>query len=94
VNSYDKGDNVRVTATFASGGLDPTTVVAKVRNPSGTTTTYTYGLDNQLVKSATGVYYVDVNLNAAGTWWVRFESTGTGQAAQELGLFVPTPQVS
>ncbi len=53
------------------------------RTPAGVTTTYVYLTDNELVKDSTGKYHVDINANAAGTWYYRFFSTGTGQAAEE-----------
>lgn len=86
-NLYDVGDEVRCTGTFTDAdgtAQDPTGVTFKFTDPSGNTTTYTYGTDAQLVKSATGVYYVDVNVDEAGRWWYRFAGTGTGQAADEL----------
>jgi hypothetical protein len=94
VSSYDVGDKARVTATFGSGSIDPSTVVAKVKNPLGQVTTYTYGTDAALVRSSLGVYYIDVSLTVAGTWWVRFESTGTGQAAEERELRALPSKVS
>ena len=87
---FDYGDNPRVTATFetASGtDTDPTAVYFKFTNPAGTTTTYEYGTDAEVVKSATGVYYVDIDCSAAGVYLWRFYSTGTGQASEE-GWFV------
>mgnify|MGYP003337657747 CR=1 FL=1 len=43
--SYDRGDLVRLTATFTVSGVatDPSGVVLYVRQPSGTLTTLTYG---------------------------------------------------
>ena len=44
MNSYDKGDLVRLTATFtnsAGAATDTTAVTCKVRSPTATTT-YTY----------------------------------------------------
>lgn len=88
-NIYDVGDLVRCTGTFTdqSGtALDPTAVYFSFKNPSEVTTTYQYGVDVQLVKSSTGIYYVDINANDVGIWYYRFFSTGTGQTANE-GLF-------
>lgn len=90
-NTYDVGDEIRVTGTFtnsAGTATDPTAVLFKVKNPAGTITTYTYGTDAELVKSATGVYYVDLDLATSGTWYTRFYSTGTGQAAVESTINV------
>lgn len=85
-NTYDYGDLVRVIGTFtdaAGAATDPTAVLCKVRDPSGNVTTLTYGTDTALVKSATGMYYTDINVDEVGTWHYRFYSTGTGQAAGE-----------
>lgn len=74
MNQYQRGDLVRTTATFTNLGgtaTDPTTVTATVTNPAGSATAYVYGTDAALVKSATGVYYVDVDANlvvAPRTW--------------------------
>ena len=85
-NIYDIGDAVRATVRFTdtSGTLvDPTTVVGKFKNPSNAITVYTYGVDSELVKSETGVYYMDIPVNAAGLWYYRYESTGTHIGAVE-----------
>jgi hypothetical protein len=85
-NLFEKGDLVRVTGTFttpAGVATDPTAVLFSYQNPAGTTTTLTYGVDAALVKSSTGVYYVDVNASTEGVWYYRFYSTGTGQTADE-----------
>lgn len=90
---YSEGDLVRCTGTFTNAdgdAVDPTAVIFKTKDPSGNITTLTYGVDAALVKSATGVYYVDVDVDEAGLWWYRFESTGTGQAAGEDKFTVST----
>jgi hypothetical protein len=84
-NTYDKGDLVRVSAAFTSAGaaIDPTAVTAKYKTPAGTTTTLVYGTDGALVRDSAGNYHVDVDADEVGTWYYRFASTGTGQAASE-----------
>ncbi len=89
-NTYDLGDLVRVTGTFknaAGAAIDPGTVAFKLRAPAGTVTSYVYGADSALVRDALGAFHVDVSAVASGTWHYRWESTGTGQAAEE-GSFV------
>lgn len=83
-NRYDKGDAVRLTATFAVAGseTDPTTVTLKVKDPSKNTDTYTLATGG-VTKSATGVYYRDVVLDEGGEWFYRWEGTGTCMAAGE-----------
>ena len=88
-NTYDVGDLVRCFGKFTDQNgtvLDPTNVYFSFKNPAGTTTTYHYGVDAQLIKDSTGNYHVDVNANATGIWYYRFFSTGTGQTSSE-GLF-------
>ena len=83
-NTYDKGDAVRLRVTFtvASVNTDPTTVTLKVKNPTGTTTIYTYALA-EITKSATGIYYKDISVDDDGIYAYRFEGTGTVEAATE-----------
>jgi hypothetical protein len=88
--AYDKGDKIRSTATFtntAGANTDPTTIKFKFTTPAGVTTTYTYGVDAQVVKSATGIYYADTEVTA-GTWHCRWEGTGTVVAAVETSFLV------
>lgn len=84
VNTYDKGDKVRVQATFTVSDVntDPTTVTLKVKNPAGVTSTYTYALA-EITKSATGIYYKDLSVDDDGIYHYRFEGTGTCEAASE-----------
>lgn len=93
-NVYDQGDLIRVTGTFkndAGANADPTTVAFKVKNPAGTVTTYAYPVDGSLIKSATGIYYVDVDTSSAdGQWMYRWEATGSGQAATEGWFYAKT----
>lgn len=88
---YDIGDKVRLTATFtnlAGTATDPSTVTFRMKLPGGTTTTYTYGSTAELVKSSTGVYYVDWTFSVAGSHYYRFAGTGTVAAADE-GVLTP-----
>ena len=88
MNSYDKGDLVRLTATFTnSAGVatDPTTVTCRVKSPT-TTTVYTYN-PGTVLKDSTGVYHLDVSASAVGQWYYRWEGTGAVEQADE-GTFV------
>lgn len=91
MNVYDKGDLLRCSGTFTDAdgiAQDPTAVFFKYKTPAGTTITYTYGTDDELVKDSNGNYHVDLDLDEVGTWSYRFYSTGTGQAAAEGQFFV------
>lgn len=86
MNTYDVGDQIRITATFTDidgAAVDPATLQFKFKTPGSAITTYVYGVDAQIVKSGVGVYYVDVPIDASGTWSYRFAGTGAGQAAAE-----------
>ena len=90
-NTYDVGDSVRCTGTWttaAGAAVDPTTVTFIYEDPSGNTTTLIYDTDAEVIKSDTGIYYVDVDADESGTWQTRWESTGTGKAAGEDEFFV------
>ena len=94
-NRYDLGDLVRVTGTWtdplnSDAAIDPSKVYCTVTAPDGDATTYEYIVDSELVRSGTGVYYVDVAASEEGIWKCRFYSTGTGQAA-ELVKFIVDP---
>jgi hypothetical protein len=85
-NTYDVGDQVRVTATFTSltGALTDATAVCTVKHPDGTLTT------PAVTHGTTGVYTADIPIDAQGAWWYRFVGTGAVIAASEETFFVRT----
>jgi len=86
MNVYDIGDLVKVSATFTDvtdDAIDPDVVIFAFKDPVGATTTYTYNEDAELVRDSLGTYHVNVSVDSAGTWYYRWSSTGTGQAAEE-----------
>lgn len=89
------GTKAKVTATFTDDEDaigDPTTIVAKVRAPSGGISSYTYGTHPELTRSSLGVYVLEVVLSSSGRWQVRFEGTGAIVAAQEATIEVAASQ--
>jgi hypothetical protein len=85
-STYQKGDLIRVTGAFTtSAGVatDPTAVFCTYKDPSGNSTTLTYGVDVALAKDSTGTYHVDIDADEEGVWFYRFYATGTGQSAGE-----------
>ena len=84
INTYDKGDSVKLQATFTidSVNTDPTTIVLKVKNPAGTSIAYTY-LAAEITKSANGIYYKEISVTDDGMWYYRWEGTGNLLAASE-----------
>jgi hypothetical protein len=97
-NTYYVGGSLRPTFTFAkliSGSwvaTDPTTIKLKFKTPAGVVTTYTYGVDAQVVRSGTGVYYFDLSFTTHGEWWYRAEGTGAVEEAFEKYLNVRNSQ--
>ena len=90
------GDVIRVTGTFAVDDVntDPTTIVFKYATPSGTITTLTSGTDAEVVKSATGVYYVDITTTQHGVYRTEWTGTGTVRAADGVEFTVDAPTVA
>ena len=88
-NIYDIGDLVQVEGTFTDAddvATDPNVVRCKYKDPSGNETT-----DSSPTKSATGVYYSNIEVDEAGTWYYRFEgesSGGSNQGAEEAYFHV------
>jgi hypothetical protein len=85
--AYDVGDLVRFSATCqASGGAfaDASSIYFLYTRTLGPAT-HLYGLSpSQIVRQATGCYYIDVTIDAVGGWAVRWQATGGPfQSAQE-----------
>jgi hypothetical protein len=79
VNTFASGDSIRFTGTFAISGTntDPSVVTFRTKNPNGVVgKLYTYLTDDELVRSATGIYYIDLALSLVGEHHYRFQSTG------------------
>jgi hypothetical protein len=85
-NSYDTGDLIVLKAVFTdrlAALIDPSTVAFRIKTPSNIVTMYTFGTDAELIKDSVGNYHIDISVMESGDWYYRFESTGTGQAAEE-----------
>jgi len=95
-NTFKLSETSGGAAVDLSGGgralvsklVDPAIVKAIHKTPAGAVVTKTYGTDSEVVKVSTGRYYMDISVTADGTWVYRWESTGTGQAAEERSFFV------
>ena len=87
ISAFSSGDTVRFTSTFAVGGTnsDPSTSITfRIKNPNGVGASYVYNTDSEVVRSATGVYYVDLILNLPGEHHYRWEGAGnTAPGASE-----------
>lgn len=78
VRVYDIGDLVILkngTFTDAAGAaVDPPIVNVKVQNPNYQDTTYTFGVDASVEKTATGVYRCTIKPLIPGMWYYRWEA--------------------
>ena len=85
------GDIRRVSATFknaAGADTDPTTVTVKIRAGYDEPVTYVYGTDAELVKTATGKYYVDYLIGNPGRHFHQWVGTGSVQVMEEKEFYV------
>lgn len=91
-NYYQIGDLVRCSGEFTDdlgAYVDPTSVFGKFKTPAGVTTTYQYGVDPELVRLSTGIYYFEVDVTELGIYYYSVYSTGLGQAAEVSFFTVP-----
>ena len=84
MTNYPEGTLVSVQGTFknsAGAVQDPSVVKLTVREPDGTTTTYTYNVEATITKTSTGIYAANLDTTSKrGLWLYTWWSTGTGQA--------------
>jgi hypothetical protein len=93
INAYTRGNVIRESAVFVDEDghdIDPTAVRCVYRCGAGADTTLTYGTDVALVRDSLGHYHVDLDGSLEGAWYVRWASTGAGQAAEETQFLVVT----
>lgn len=76
LTEYDIGDIVRLQCLFetaAGTDTDPPAVLCKVEDSEGTETTYTYGVDTNVVrKDSTGNYSCYVAPTTPGLWTYKW----------------------
>ncbi len=82
------GTTVRIVNAFSDSGVptDPTVIVMTLKLPSGTTTTYTYGVSPELTRLGTGEYRFEFVPSLAGQYLYVWIGTGA-VIAQEPGVF-------
>lgn len=92
-NQYDIGDMVTIYGIFSDINdvvTDPTTISVLVKDPTGTLTTYVYGVDANLIKDSVGNYHFDITPTVTGVWYYKFVGEGAVKAAEEDSFFVRT----
>jgi hypothetical protein len=94
---YQRGSLVRFAQTFedaAGSAYDPATITLQVKRPGGSpissvsALTYGSGSPMGIVRTAAGHYYAELDLDTAGVWFLRWESTGPYQSADEFSIEV------
>lgn len=92
------GTRVRITGSFEldDAPLDPGTLVFRIRrHAKAAHEAYTYGVDEEIVRTEAGEYYFEILLDTPGVVVdYRWESTDEGEeSAQEGRITVPRRDV-
>lgn len=92
------GDHPKFIATFTDTNdvpTDPTTVTFKIRTRYiSIITSYVFGTDSEVTKSATGVYTARIPIVSDGLHYIRVESDATFGAAYEDEFLVQLARFS
>lgn len=82
---YALGSVIKMSAKFQASAVDvdPAQVQAHVKTPLGTTLSYTYGSDAELVKDSVGDYTLSYTPTVEGRHSFRFVGVGTYAGAEE-----------
>lgn len=86
MTTYDIGDKPEfgVTVTDRNGTAgDPDTLTFTIKDPSANVESYVYGTDAEVVKTGTGVYYVQYELDEVGAWYYEWDASGTLDVAEQ-----------
>ena len=94
---FDVGDLVRSSIEIKVSGVltDPGGLTFQLRNPEDTlTSTFTFGVDAELVKDSTGNFHIDNNITKSGIHRYRWAATGVAQGAIESSYRVQVQKVT
>lgn len=85
MNTYPKGSRPRIPFQFNKVSdnslVDPDNVYLEYTVPGEDLATLQYGVDAELVKSSTGLYYADIDADVVGTYLLRAYGTGAAKAS-------------
>jgi hypothetical protein len=92
MNTYQPGNIILLSAQFTDDStppvsLDPTTVKLRIIDPNSVETDYSYS-DGTVSKDATGNFSFQLEVVTSGSWFYRWEGTGSVFAANESGFIV------
>jgi hypothetical protein len=85
------GDLHRITATFKNGSgtaTDPSTVTLLIQKPDDTQQSLTLLTTPPIVKTGTGVYHYDVDIDQEGVWKVKWYGDGFVTTAEPSDFYV------
>ena len=90
----DVGDLRRMSVTNitneAGSPADPALLKLYIKKGSGATTSYTYGVDSEIVKDSVGNYHADILLDVAGVWYYTWAGE-EGVIFAEQDTFIVEP---
>jgi hypothetical protein len=94
IRSYPAGNTVRLTARFyddAGAPFDPDAVGVRIRPPRGADIEHLFGVGTAIVRTAIGVYQVDVPPGVDGRWRYRWTGEGDDASVADEHEFVVQP---
>ena len=87
MTDYVLGNRIRIIASFTDTddvAADPDALTLKIkRHNASTETTYTFGVDADIVKDSVGEYHADIDPDAVGWWMYYWAGTGDNAGATE-----------
>jgi len=84
-----------ITVRDDAGALvDPTALTLSVRTPSGTSTTFTYPSDAEVIRDSVGVFHAEVVLSEIGVWEYEWSTTSPSRVSGDQVYVVSDPTSS
>lgn len=94
--AYQIGSGATLACTFtnqAGAVADPGVVTFTLRQPDGTVTTYTYGIDSELTRTGVGIFTVDLVFTQSGRHRYRFAGSSSNASVGPGTLIVDTQRI-
>lgn len=85
------GSPIAFTANFqsaAASDVDPTTVTFWTCDAQGSTASYVYGTDDEVVRDNAGDYTATIIPDSPGRWFYKWITTGTNLVVVDEGDFL------
>lgn len=80
-NKYQLDSAVLLSVQFTNADdgspADPTTTTLMVKDPTGTETTYTFGVDPGVVQDSVGAYHMELTASISGVWIYKWRGIGS-----------------